>query len=46
MIESATERDLPEMHIARDQVPPSVRESVEFQPACPASANVMRRQLR
>ena len=31
--------------IARDQVPPSVRESVEFQSACPASAIVMRRRL-
>ena len=32
--------------ITRDQVPPSVRESVEFQTACPASAIVMRKQLR
>jgi amino-acid N-acetyltransferase len=32
--------------IAREQVPPSVRQSVEFQSACPASAIVMRRQLR
>ncbi len=31
--------------ITRDQVPPSVRESVEFQSACPASAIVMRKQL-
>jgi choline dehydrogenase-like flavoprotein len=32
--------------ITRDEVPPSVRGSVEFQSACPASAIVMRRQLR
>ena len=32
--------------IARDEVPPSVRASVEFQSACPASAIVMRKQLR
>lgn len=32
--------------IARDHVPLSVRESEEFQSACPASAIVMRRQLR
>jgi amino-acid N-acetyltransferase len=31
--------------ITRDEVPPSVRGSVEFQSACPASAIVMRRQL-
>ena len=31
--------------IARDEVPPSVRASVEFQSACPASAIVMRKQL-
>jgi amino-acid N-acetyltransferase len=31
--------------IGREQVPPSVRESVEFQSACPASAIVMRKQL-
>ena len=31
--------------IARDQVPPSVRTSVEFTSACPASAVVMRRHL-
>ena len=31
--------------IARDDVPPSVRTSVEFQSACPASAIVMRKQL-
>ena len=32
--------------IGREAVPPSVRESVEFQSACPASAIVMRKQLR
>ncbi len=31
--------------IARDDVPESVRESVEFQSACPASATVMRKRL-
>jgi amino-acid N-acetyltransferase len=31
--------------IGREQVPPSVRASVEFQSACPASAIVMRKQL-
>ena len=31
--------------ITRDEVPPSVRASVEFQSACPASAIVMRRHL-
>lgn len=32
--------------ITRDEVPLTVRESVEFKDACPASATVMRRQLR
>jgi amino-acid N-acetyltransferase len=32
--------------IDREHVPASVRESVEFQSACPASAIVMRKQLR
>ena len=32
--------------ITRDQVPASVRASVEFQWACPASAIVMRKHLR
>jgi amino-acid N-acetyltransferase len=31
--------------IARDDVPESVRASVEFQSACPASATVMRKRL-
>lgn len=32
--------------ISREHVPASVRESVEFQSACPASAIVMRKQVR
>jgi amino-acid N-acetyltransferase len=32
--------------ITRDEVPSSVRGSVEFQSACPASAIVMRKQFR
>ena len=32
--------------IDREQVPASVQQSVEFQSACPASAIVMRKQLR
>jgi amino-acid N-acetyltransferase len=32
--------------IAREEVPASVRASVEFRSACPASAVVMRKQLR
>ncbi len=31
--------------ITREEVPPTVRESVEFKDACPASATVMRRKL-
>jgi amino-acid N-acetyltransferase len=31
--------------ITRDEVPQSVRESVEFRSACPASASVMRKRL-
>jgi amino-acid N-acetyltransferase len=31
--------------VARDEVPESVRESVEFRSACPASAVVMRKRL-
>jgi amino-acid N-acetyltransferase len=31
--------------ITRDDVPPSVQESVEFRSACPASAIVMRKRL-
>ncbi len=32
--------------VAREQVPDSLRASVEFQSACPASATVMRKILR
>jgi amino-acid N-acetyltransferase len=32
--------------ISREDVPDSVRQSVEFQSACPAAASVMRKQLR
>jgi amino-acid N-acetyltransferase len=32
--------------IAREQVPPSIRASVEFTSACPSSATVMRKRLR
>jgi amino-acid N-acetyltransferase len=32
--------------VRREEVPPSVQASVEFQSACPASAIVMRKQLR
>lgn len=32
--------------VTRDDVPASVKESVEFQSACPASAIVMRKRLR
>lgn len=32
--------------ISRDQVPPSVQASVEFRSACPASAVVMRREIK
>jgi amino-acid N-acetyltransferase len=32
--------------VSRDDVPESVRASLEFQSACPASAIVMRKQLR
>jgi amino-acid N-acetyltransferase len=49
LLTTTAERFFPKLgfeQIGRDQVPPSVRESVEFQSACPASAIVMRRQLR
>jgi amino-acid N-acetyltransferase len=32
-------------HIGRDEVPPSIRASVEFTSACPSSATVMRKRL-
>ena len=49
LLTTTAERFFPKFgfeQIAREQVPPSVRESVEFQSACPASATVMRKQLR
>jgi len=49
LLTTSAERFFPKFgfeQIDRDQVPPSVRESVEFQSACPASAIVMRKQLR
>ena len=51
MIEAATKGDLPGICalLERLHLPlagASVRESVEFQSACPASAIVMRKQLR
>jgi arsenate reductase (thioredoxin) len=48
LLTTTAERFFPKFgfeQIAREQVPPSVRQSVEFQSACPASAIVMRRQL-
>jgi len=49
LLTTTAERFFPKFgfeQIAREQVPPSVRQSVEFQSACPASAIVMRKQLR
>jgi amino-acid N-acetyltransferase len=48
LLTTTAERFFPKFGFApidRDQVPPSVRESVEFQSACPSSAIVMRKQL-
>jgi amino-acid N-acetyltransferase len=48
LLTTTAERFFPKVgfeQIQREQVPPSVRESVEFQSACPASAIVMRKQL-
>ena len=48
LLTTTAERFFPKFgfeRIDRAQVPPSVRESVEFQSACPASAIVMRKQL-
>jgi amino-acid N-acetyltransferase len=48
LLTTTAERFFPKFgfqQITRDQVPPSVRESVEFRSACPASAVVMRKQL-
>ena len=49
LLTTTAERFFPKFgfeQIGREQVPPSVRESVEFQSACPASAIVMRKRLR
>ena len=49
LLTTTAERFFPKFgfeQIDRGQVPPSVRQSVEFQSACPASAIVMRKQLR
>jgi amino-acid N-acetyltransferase len=49
LLTTTAERFFPKFgfeQIDREQVPPSVRESVEFQSACPSSAIVMRKQLR
>ena len=48
LLTTTAERFFPKFgfeQIGREQVPPSVRQSVEFQSACPASAIVMRKQL-
>ena len=48
LLTTTAERFFPKFgfeQISRDQVPSSVRASVEFQSACPASASVMRKQL-
>ena len=49
LLTTTAERFFPQFgfeQIAREHVPSSVRASVEFQSACPASAIVMRKQLR
>jgi amino-acid N-acetyltransferase len=49
LLTTTAERFFPKFgfeQIDREQVPASVRQSVEFQSACPASAVVMRRHLR
>jgi amino-acid N-acetyltransferase len=49
LLTTTAERFFPKFgfeRIDRQQVPASVRESVEFQSACPASAIVMRKHLR
>jgi amino-acid N-acetyltransferase len=48
LLTTTAERFFPKLGfepIDRELVPPSVRESVEFQSACPASAIVMRKRL-
>jgi len=49
LLTTTAERFFPKFgfeQIARDEVPHSVRHSVEFESACPSSAIVMRKQLR
>jgi amino-acid N-acetyltransferase len=49
LLTTTAERFFPKFgftQITREEVPLSVRESVEFKSACPASAVVMRKQLR
>ena len=49
LLTTTAERFFPKFgfeQIRREEVPPSVRESVEFQSACPTSAIVMRKQLQ
>jgi len=49
LLTTTAERFFPKFgfeQIGREQVPESVRRSVEFRSACPASAIVMRKQLR
>lgn len=49
LLTTTAERFFPKFgfeQIDREQVPATVRESVEFQSACPESAIVMRKQLR
>jgi len=49
LLTTTAERFFPKFgfeQIDREEVPPSVRQSVEFRSACPASAIVMRRLLR
>jgi amino-acid N-acetyltransferase len=48
LLTTTAERFFPKFgfeQISREEVPPSVRGSVEFQSACPASAIVMRKRL-
>lgn len=48
LLTTTAERFFPKFgfeQITREEVPPSVRGSVEFQSACPASAIVMRKRL-
>ena len=49
LLTTTAERFFPRLgfeQVTRDEVPPAVRASVEFQSACPESAIVMRKRLR